>query len=204
MARAGDVIHNPVSGQRLIFLATARETGGSVFRAEGVFPPGGFAGVEHIHPRQDEHFEVLAGRASFAVDGRHRVLCAGERIDVPAGTRHTFENAGQEEMRVRFEFRPGLESTDDFYEMYFGFAQQGRVDARALPGLLDIATVWELTSEHAVLAKPPAWIQHALFRVLAPIARLTGRQRPTCEHTATSLPLPEAEAPAPADAHTAV
>jgi mannose-6-phosphate isomerase-like protein (cupin superfamily) len=181
MARAGDVIQNPVSGQQLVFLATAEEAGGRVFRAEGVFPPGGFAGVEHIHPRQDEHFEVLAGCASFAVEGVEHVLSAGERIDVPAGTRHTFGNAGEEEMRVIFEFRPGPASTDAFYETYFGFAQQGRVNAEARPGLLDIAAVWGSTSEHAVLGTPPAWIQHVLFWLLAPVARLAGRRPPTCE-----------------------
>jgi hypothetical protein len=59
VAQAGDVIENPVTGQRLTFLATARDTGGEVFRAEGAFPPGGFAGVEHIHPFQDENFEFM-------------------------------------------------------------------------------------------------------------------------------------------------
>jgi mannose-6-phosphate isomerase-like protein (cupin superfamily) len=183
MADAGDVIENPATGQRLTFLATARDTAGEVFRAEGAFPPGGFAGVEHIHPHQDEHFEVLAGRAAFQVDGREQVLGAGETIDVPAGTRHTFANAGDEEMRVVFEFRPALDSTERFYELYFAFAQEGRVNAKAMPGPLDIAIVWPLVSEHAVLAKPPARVQHLLFRVLAPIARVSGRRVPRCERT---------------------
>jgi mannose-6-phosphate isomerase-like protein (cupin superfamily) len=183
MAHAGDQIDNPRTGQRLVFLTTARDGAGQSFRAEGAFPPGGFAGVEHIHPRQDEHFEVLAGRAAFHVDGRRHVLEAGEVIDVPAGTRHTFENAGADEMRVLFEFSPGSEGTERFYELYFGFAQEGRVNAKAMPGLLDIATVWKETSGHAVLARPPAWVQHALFRGLAPLARAAGRRAPACEIT---------------------
>jgi quercetin dioxygenase-like cupin family protein len=188
MAEAGEQIDNPTTGQRLVFLTTARDSHGEVCRAEGIFPPGGFAGVEHIHPRQDEHFEVLAGRATFQVDGQRHVLGAGETIDVPAGTRHTFANADQDEMRVVFEFRPGLPSTERFYELYFGFAQQGRVNAKAMPGLLDIATVWKETSEHAVLARPPAWLQHALFRMLAPIARKIGRQPPICRLTRSTTP----------------
>lgn len=178
---AGDVIENPVTGQRLTFSATARDTAGEVFRAEGAFPPGGFAGVEHVHPRQDEHFEVLAGRAAFRVEGREVVLGAGETIDVPAGTRHTFANGGDEEMRVLFEFRPALECTDLFYELYFGAAQEGRVNAQAMPGLLDIAIAWPLVSEHAVLARPPAWVQHLTFWLLRPVARLMRRELPACE-----------------------
>jgi mannose-6-phosphate isomerase-like protein (cupin superfamily) len=187
MADAGDVIENPATGQRLTFLATARDTAGEVFRAEGAFPPGAFAGVEHIHPHQDEHFEVLAGRAAFQVDGEERVLGAGETIDVPRGTTHTFANAGDEEMRVLFEFRPALDSTDRFYELYFAFAQEGRVDANAMPGLLDIAIAWPLVSEHAVLAKPPAWVQHLTFRLLTPVARMLRRRLPACERTRAAI-----------------
>jgi mannose-6-phosphate isomerase-like protein (cupin superfamily) len=191
MADPGDVIINPVTGQRLTFLATAHETGGQLFRAEGVFPAGGFAGVEHIHPQQDEHFDVVAGRAGFSVDGERRVLGAGEAIDVPAGTRHTFWNAGDDEMRVIFEFRPATTSTERFYELYFGFAQEGRVNADAMPGLLDIATAWEECAEHAVLSTPPAWVQRALFRALGPIAKLTGHRPPECMKETDARPRTE-------------
>jgi quercetin dioxygenase-like cupin family protein len=184
MAHAGDVIENPVTGQRLIFLVTSADSDGRLFAAEGIFPPGGFAGVPHIHPDQDEHFEVLAGRAGFDVGGDRHVLGAGENIEVPRGTAHTFANAGQDEMRVRFEFRPALPSTEQFYEIYFAFAQQGRVNAKAMPGLLDVATVWPITSQHAVLASPPAVIQHALFGALAPFAHAAKRQVPACRYLA--------------------
>ena len=180
MAHAGDVIENPVTGQRLIFLVTSADSDGELFAAEGIFPPGGFAGVAHIHPHQDEHFEVLAGHALFHIDGARHVLGANNTIDVPRGTKHTFANAGEDEMRVRFEFRPALASTDRFYELYFAFAQQGSVNTKGMPALLDIATVWPVTSEHAVLATPPPVFQHALFRALAPIARIARRQPPFC------------------------
>jgi len=192
MASKGQTIENPVTGQRLTFLALGRATGDELFRAEGLFPPGGFAGVEHIHPHQDEHFAVKVGRAAFRVNGEEVVLSAGETLDVPAGAKHTFWNAGDDEMRVVFEFRPAPMSTGRFYELYFGFAQEGRVNAKAMPGLLDLATVWAETSKHAVLARPPAWLQHALLRTLAPVARAAGRKPPACEHTkeptGTALP----------------
>jgi mannose-6-phosphate isomerase-like protein (cupin superfamily) len=190
MATQGETIDNPVTGQRLTFLVNGPDSGGQLFRAEGAFPPGGFAGVEHVHPKQDEHFEVLAGEARFTVEGVDRVLGAGETIEVPAGTSHTFGNAGQEEMRVVFEFCPAPESTSQFYELYFGFAQEGRVNAKAMPGILDIALIWPLVSDHAVLAIPPAWVQNALFRVLGPIARASGRRLPSCSVSANASPPP--------------
>jgi quercetin dioxygenase-like cupin family protein len=187
MAVSGQIIENPVTGQRLSFLICGADSDGQLFRAEGTFRPGGFAGVEHVHPNQDEHFEVLEGKAKFTVEGVERVLGIGDTIEVPAGTSHTFGNAGVDEMRVVFEFRPAPGSTARFYELYFGFAQEGRVDARAMPGMLDIALIWPLVSDHAVLAKPPAWVQHALFRVMGPIARASGRRLPQCATLAPRL-----------------
>ena len=127
MARPGDAIENPVTGQRLTFLVTGADSGGELFRAEGAFPAGGFAGVEHLHPHQHERFEVLAGRAAFSIEGVERVFGTGQTVEVPAGTKHTFRNAGDDEMRVVFEFRPAPASTERFYELYFGFAQERRV-----------------------------------------------------------------------------
>jgi quercetin dioxygenase-like cupin family protein len=190
MAHAGDIIENPVTGQRLVFLTTPADSDGELFAAEGIFRPGGFAGVPHIHPHQDEHFEVLAGRAAFDINGARHVLDAGNTVDVPRGTKHTFANAGEDEMRVRFEFRPARASTDRFYELYFAFAQQGRVNAKAMPGLLDITAAWPITSEHAVLATPPPFVQHALFRALAPIARIAKRKPPVCRLAPTPTDLP--------------
>jgi mannose-6-phosphate isomerase-like protein (cupin superfamily) len=181
MARPGDAIENPVTGQRLTFLVTGADSGGELFRAEGAFPAGGFAGVEHLHPHQHERFEVLAGRAAFSIEGVERVFGTGQTVEVPAGTKHTFRNAGDDEMRVIFEFRPAPASTERFYELYFGFAQEGRVNSNSLPDLLDIALIWPLVSDHAVLAKPPAWVQNALFRALLPIARALRRRVPSCE-----------------------
>jgi mannose-6-phosphate isomerase-like protein (cupin superfamily) len=187
MAQAGDVIHNPKTGQYITFLATSRDTNGEVFRAEGRFPPGGYAGVTHIHPLQDEHFEVLAGSAVFEVEGRDVVLTAGQTIGVPMGTPHTFANAGDDEMRVLFEFRPALDCTDLFYEMYFGAAQEGRVNDKAMPGVLDLAIAWPLLSDHAILPRPPRWVQNLTFRILNPIARIAGRKLPQVERTRTAV-----------------
>ena len=43
MARAGDVLENPSSGDRLTFLRTAAETGGELLEYELEFVPRGFA-----------------------------------------------------------------------------------------------------------------------------------------------------------------
>ena len=174
MTHAGDVIENPVTGQRLIFLITSADFDGGCSRLKASSCRGGFAGAApHVHPQQDERFEVLAGDAAFDIDGARHVLTAGDTIDVPRGTPHTFANDGSEEMRVRFEFRPALTSTEHFYELYFAFAQHGRVNAKAMPGLLDVATVWPVTSEHAGSRRPHPSFTTPCFECSRP-SRITG------------------------------
>lgn len=185
MARSGDVIENPVTGQRVRFMLTGAETGGRLFRAEAAFPPGGSAGPRHVHPRQREDFEVLSGRAVFTVGGREQSARAGERVEVPAGTAHTFRTAGEEELRLLIELRPAPPSTARFFELYLGLGQEGRMSRRGMPDPLDMALIWPLVSEHVVLPLPPAPVQAAVFRALRPLARLRGRRLPVCRTSGT-------------------
>ena len=174
MPKPGDIITNPVTGQRMWFMLTGTESGGRLFRAEATFPAGGAAGAEHLHPRQDERFEVLAGTAAFTVAGEERMLETGEAVTVPKGTTHTFRNAGGGTLRALMEFRPAPVSTALFYELLFGLAQEGRVDGKAQPGMLDMALIRPLVSEHTVFTKPPPWVLGAL----GPFAK--SRQLPKC------------------------
>ena|SRR5829696_5335847 len=69
MAKAGDVIENPITRERITFLKTTRETNGELLRFEYVVPPRFFI-PEHFHPRQVEHHEVLSGTLRGRVGGR--------------------------------------------------------------------------------------------------------------------------------------
>ena len=44
-------------------------------------------GADHVHPRQEERFEVLSGELGLRVDGVERVHVTGDAVVVPAGTR---------------------------------------------------------------------------------------------------------------------
>ncbi len=52
MIRKGDVIENPVTGERLLFLETSRETGGEYVLVECTVQPNGFVAAAHMHPYQ--------------------------------------------------------------------------------------------------------------------------------------------------------
>jgi hypothetical protein len=70
VARAGDVLEDPQSGDRLVFLRTAAETGGDLLEYELTFTPRGFAARDHLHPRQSERHEVLDGSLGLVAAAR--------------------------------------------------------------------------------------------------------------------------------------
>jgi uncharacterized cupin superfamily protein len=66
-------------------------------------------GSDHVHPRQEERFEVLSGKLGLRVGGVERVLGEGEAITAPAGFAHAAWNASSDdEVHVLVDFRPAL------------------------------------------------------------------------------------------------
>jgi quercetin dioxygenase-like cupin family protein len=94
-----DEIVNPRTGERMMF----RDASGEVLRIDYAAAAGAAGPPEHIHPEQEERFAVTAGAARFRVGGRVMVLGPGESASVPAGTPHTFTNAGDGELRMTLE-----------------------------------------------------------------------------------------------------
>jgi hypothetical protein len=79
--RAGDVVWNPLTGEKALVLESSEETAGARMVAELAVEEGGFVpGGDHVHDNSAEHFEVLEGRIAFVVDGKEQTLGAGERI----------------------------------------------------------------------------------------------------------------------------
>ncbi|HEY9421886.1 MAG TPA: cupin domain-containing protein, partial [Thermoanaerobaculia bacterium] len=107
MSKAGDVIENPVTGERVVVRVGTEETGGELLVVEGFIQPGGAVTGEHVHPAIEEWFTVVRGRVGFRIDGRESIAEPGQRLHVPAGTAHDWWNAGEEEAQVIAEISPG-------------------------------------------------------------------------------------------------
>ena len=100
----------------------------AVLELESTWSPGGKTPPTHRHPRQHEHFEVLAGHLTVELDGaRPRILRPGETIDVPPGTLHRMWNAGTEPARASWRVSPALRT-----EAMFRFIDQGMTPIRGV------------------------------------------------------------------------
>jgi len=105
MAQVGDVIQNPLTGERLTFLKTSRDTDGELLLIDWFLNPGGFLpGGAHTHPYQEEYFEIVSGTLGVRVGRRKCVLRAGEAATVPPGTLHGWWNEGSDEVHALIGF----------------------------------------------------------------------------------------------------
>ena len=98
-------IEDPLTGQHLTFLETAADTEGTSLRAEVRLEPGGFV-PRHLHLRQDERLEVLAGAVRFRSRGEDRVLGPGDTSVITRRRIHRVANAGPSEARFVLEVHP--------------------------------------------------------------------------------------------------
>jgi quercetin dioxygenase-like cupin family protein len=176
MAKAGDILEHPVTGERIIFRKTAKDTNGELLQAEIIMQPHGFVAAEHIHPIQEERFEVLAGSVKFRVSGVEKELQIGESAVVPPQTPHIWWNDSDQEAHVLAEVRPALRF-EEFFETFFGLAQAGKVDKKTgLPNPLILALIMQEFNKEICLAQPPLPVQRVLFGVLGSLGRLRGYQ----------------------------
>lgn len=68
MAQKGDVIENSVTGQRIVFIQTARDTQGKLLQYEVFENHKGVISPVHVHPVAEERFKVLSGTMTVRID----------------------------------------------------------------------------------------------------------------------------------------
>ncbi|MGH3087989.1 MAG: cupin domain-containing protein, partial [Rubrobacteraceae bacterium] len=173
MIHAGDTIENPVTGERVTFLKTAAETNGELVLIDVTVAPDGFVAAEHIHPRQSERFEVLAGEIEFKVDKEIVAARPGDVVTVEPGTPHRFRNVGEGELRFRTEVRPAL-AFETFLETMYGLAADGKTNKKGMPNPFRLAVIMDENFDLVRLPSPPAWIQRTGLALGAPLGRLLG------------------------------
>jgi mannose-6-phosphate isomerase-like protein (cupin superfamily) len=175
VARAGDVLENPATGERLVFVRTPSDEEGDVLEYELSFRPAGFAVRDHLHPLQEERHELLEGSLGIVVAGLDRTLGAGDVEVVPPGTPHRIYPTHDGPLRGRFTLTPGLES-DVLLETLFGLARDGKVGKGGNPSVLQLAVIFRDFSSLGRPTKPPAAVQTMLFAPLALIGRARGHR----------------------------
>jgi len=174
MAKAGDELLNPVTGLRTMFRKTAEETSGELLQVDWIGEPSWTTGPDHVHPRQEERFEVLSGRLGLRADGIERVHGVGDVIVVSAGSPHAAWNAGDDEVHVLVDFRPALR-TETAFETLAGLARDGKTNRAGAPkNPLRLALILREFEKEIYFVRPPLAVQRVILGALAFIGRLLG------------------------------
>jgi quercetin dioxygenase-like cupin family protein len=174
MAYTGQIIDNPVSGERIVFRKTAADTGGELLAIDLVLSPDGHVPGAHVHPYQEERFEVVSGQMKFRLGRRTIVAGPGEVVVVPAGSIHKFSNAGHESAHARVEVRPALKM-EELFETTVALAEEGRTNKKGMPHPLDLALFVERFEDEVRAPFPPAPVVKAAMAPLRWAARRRGR-----------------------------
>ena len=165
------VVVDPVRRQRYAF---SRE--GDALRFEVEIGPGGDV-PEHLHPAQEERWEVVRGNVRFRLGDRWLDVGPGERLAAPAGVPHAFENVGGEEAFLRAEVSPALD-LQDFLAEAAALARAGKFTRRGLPtrprAALELVELAERYRGVVVLTQLPPALQRLIF---PPLARMERRLR---------------------------
>ena len=167
----GTVLHNPVTGEyaRVVEHTTERVVG------ELLAVPGGAVAGPHVHPGQEERFEVVDGVMGYRLGDERGELRVGGAVTVAPGVVHDWWNAGEGDLRssghgdasgtVRRHDRSGLGSGR-------GGSQQPPRGCRSS----SMPRCWQRPSANEIVfERPPRAVQRALAVTVAPIARRRGR-----------------------------
>lgn len=107
----GDVID--FSGELLTVIRSTEDE----LVLDATWAPGTPAPPPHLHPHQEEQFEMLEGELTVDVDGTVRVLSAGETLRIPRATRHRMWNPSSAPAHATWTTTPALRTEDLFREL---------------------------------------------------------------------------------------
>ena len=173
MFHAGEMIENPVTGERIRFRLTSAETNGELVEIEVTVQPNGFVAAAHVHPYQSERFEILSGAVEFRI-GKERIIAGeGDVVTVEPGTPHSFRNLGPAEARFVTEVRPALQF-ERLIKTMFTLAAAGRTNRRGMPNPVWLAVIAKAHFDDVRLPFPPEWLQRIGLAAVARVGELAG------------------------------
>lgn len=149
-----------------------RSSTAEALEVEVTYGPTGSPPPKHLHPAQDEHFEVIAGTMEVRIDGEERTLSAGEQIDIGRGRVHQMWNAGSEPARVRWVTSPAGR-TEQWFRAIDSLHREGRVGRNGMPGPLAFGVLLAEYRDVFHLAGPD-WLLRPALAALGAIGRARG------------------------------
>lgn len=171
MAFSGQVLDNPISRERFIFHKTSQDTAGELLAFDLVLDPDGRVPGGHVHPVQQESFQVQSGIVKFRKGMKTVVAVPGDTVVVPPGAFHHFANVGDEPAIVQVKVEPALKM-EHLFETVAALAGEGRTLRSGMPKPLDLAVFMREFEEEVRAPVAPGLVR----AVMAPLAWMAIRR----------------------------
>jgi mannose-6-phosphate isomerase-like protein (cupin superfamily) len=172
VAYTGQTLSIPLTGERITFLKTARDTQGQRLLYDCRVTSGGSPLPAHVHATQEECFTVFSGVLGvMRGDAKYR-LGPGQEIVLPPRVKHQWWNAGDSEVHMRVEVAPpgNLETV---LEAICGMAHDGATNQYSMPmDLFNLVNLGRLSETY--LPDLPIWMQRSILAAASPMAWLLG------------------------------
>jgi mannose-6-phosphate isomerase-like protein (cupin superfamily) len=174
VATAGQSLENPITGERIVFHLTARESNGARVVIDHFLKPHTSTFPEHVQLNQEERFEIISGRACYSINGVKCYAETGSVILVPPGTRHRNPwNESDAELHFRHETSPDYGS-EHFFETLFRLAQDGKTDKHGAVNLLQLIVIGDALASQTYTTSLPIGVQRIMLPLLAALGRRLG------------------------------
>ena len=188
----GQTIENPISGERITFLKTARDTNGESCLFDCRVPPGKTPLPAHIHTRQEERFEVISGTLDVLLGRATFTLSPRQKAVLPAGIKHQWRNAGPDDVYFRVEVVPPR-NIERVLEAVAGMARDGKMTKKCMPkNPFRLAQLGRLSETY--MPGIPIWVQKVGLTMGCAVARLLGYDPAFAEYATPATREPAAAA----------
>lgn len=144
-----------------------------LLEVEATYGPASSPPPKHLHPSQDERFEVLAGVVRARVGDHDRTLHPGETIEIPRGAIHQMWNPGVQPARVLWQTRPGGR-TEQWFTAIGTLHREGRVGRNGMPSPLAFGVLLTEYRDVFRLAARPAPLVRGGLALLGLLGRARG------------------------------
>ena len=162
----------PDVGLKFVITKSTVDTAGEFIEIEGTMRAHSAGPPIHVHPQQEETYQIMSGTADVFLDGRWHRVRAGESLTVPRGAPHTIKNEHDEDVTAMNWHRPAARF-EEFSRTFHRLATSGRI--KSLPpkdpsSLIYSAMLFTEYEDTQIVVKPPAFV----LRLLAFVGRRLG------------------------------
>ena len=156
------------TGETITFVKTGKDTEGAFTEVICTIPAGQEGPPPHIHPLQDEIFEVIEGKLELSANGKKIVLEEGQSYNVTANTAHSFLNPLDRETKFRALYKPALDIDYMLVQGFDSLNSQSNPNQPSLQMIVDFDFILKQIHGQYKFAGAPGII----FTIFAAIARL--------------------------------